>query len=129
MNFKNSGFSLIEAMLAVTIIGLVLAPLFLLEGTVFDQVTRAAYSFERFVIAQNFLYQARRAQPIASRDFSLEGKHERPLVQLEYRLMPVPENSVLSKFSLCRDQVTVTGFDRGDRTMISCLLYKPKGKA
>lgn len=129
MNFKHSGFSLIEAMLAVTIIGLVLAPLFLLEGTVLEQVMRSASSFERFVIAQNFLYQARRAQPIAARDFSLEGKHEKPLVQLEYRLAPVSENSVLSKFSLCRDQVIVTGFERGDRFTLSSLVYKPKGNA
>ncbi len=129
MRFKNKGFSLIETLMAIVVIGLVLAPLFVQESLIFNSVSDMAHRFRRFLFAQQFLYDARRAQPVAARDFSLDRREENPPMQIKYRLMPVPEQSVLArKKTVCREQVSAADSGRdGARELIINFVFKPEG--
>ena len=91
----KKGFTLIEAMLAVTIVALIVAPIFVLEDTLFNAVSRTAKQFHRFLFAQNFMMQARMEQKPGSTNFSLERREENPATILKYTLDKLPGNSSL----------------------------------
>lgn len=97
MHINNKhGFSLIEAMLAVTIIGLVLTPLFVLENSIFGAVGRVAETFHRALFAQNFLYDAQKDEPIGSTSYTVERKEDKPVTMVRYTLASVSKGSSLS---------------------------------
>ena len=130
-NFKNhDGFTLIEAMLAITIAALVLTPVFILQGTVLQSIMRLSHRIERLFLAQQFLYEARSIKPEA-REFSLDKKIEEPQTILKYTMTSVPKKSQLANVPGLRiERVTVKwqdqGIERQDR-LIS-FVYKPEQK-
>lgn len=130
-NFKNhDGFTLIEAMLAITIAALVLTPVFILQGTVLQSIMRLSHRIERLFLAQQFLYESRNIKPEA-REFSLDKKIEEPQTILKYTMTSVPKKSQLANVPGLRiERVTVKwqdqGIERQDR-LIS-FVYKPEQK-
>ena len=130
-NFKNhDGFTLIEAMLAITIAALVLTPVFILQGTVLQSIMRLSHRIERLFLAQQFLYESRNIKPEA-REFSLDKKIEEPQAILKYTMTSVPKKSQLANVPGLRiERVTVKwqdqGIERQDR-LIS-FVYKPEQK-
>lgn len=114
MLFKSKqGFTLIEAMLAITIIGLVLTPMFILENNVFDGVARMAEKFHRLLFAQNFLYIAQQQEPPESKKYSLERKEDKPLSMLRYTLLPIAKQSALSSMKhLYQQRVDASGLEK-----------------
>jgi hypothetical protein len=131
MHFKNkSGFTLIEAMLAVVMIGMVLTPLFLLEGTVFQGVSRFAQIFRRYMFAKEYLYEMRRNQTDDTTSLTLEknSKDARPATALRYTLGPVGTKSSLKDFKrLYKETVVASGMDKSavSATLIT-FVYKPE---
>jgi len=115
MHFKNEqGFSLIEAMLAVTIIALVLTPMFVLENSIFNGVGRMAETFHRALFAQNFLYIAQRDEPVGSTNYTVERKEEKPLTMIRYTLKPVAKGSSLAGIPyLFQQQAEAVGVEKG----------------
>lgn len=112
MRFKNEGSTLIETMLAVTMMAMILAPLFLLENTVFDGVTRITEQFRRYLFAHNFLYEAQRKQPDDAREFSLEHKEIMPETSLRYTLKKVSDGVFKKQTNLYRQEVVITSKDK-----------------
>ena len=114
MHSKNEqGFSLIEAMLAVAIVGLVLTPMFVLENTIFNGVGRMAETFHRALFAQNFLYRAQRDEPAGSTNYTVERKEEKPVTMVRYTLSPVAKGSSLAPVKrLFKQQVEASGLDK-----------------
>ena len=55
---KNSGFTLIEVLLAGALIGIALGPIYFMQGTVYDQVLRMIQRVERFFVGYDFLLDA-----------------------------------------------------------------------
>ncbi len=129
MSFKNKpGFSLIEAMFAITIIGLVLTPMFILENNVFNGIARMAETFHRLLFAQNFLYSAQRQEPPESTKYSLERKEDKPLSMARYTLAPIAKQSSLGSMKhLYQQRVEVSGLEKSSpkATMIQCI-FKPE---
>ena len=127
MHFKNEGFTLIEAMFAVLILGMVLAPLFVLENSVLQGVGTATEKFNQWLAAQNFLYEARRSQPKEATEFSLEKKEKEPVIQLKYNLKPISDPSALKKKkNLYQETVTATGpLKKGPSQDLTCFRFKP----
>ncbi len=129
MHFKNKqGFSLIESMLAVAIMGLVLTPMFVLENNVFNGVFRMAEQFHRMIFAQNFLYVAQRQEPIESTKYSLERKEDKPLSMLRYTLSPVDKRSSLSPMKrLYKQQVEASGLEKtSPKASAVHFIFKPE---
>jgi prepilin-type N-terminal cleavage/methylation domain-containing protein len=114
MYFRNNqGFSLIEAMLAVTIIALVLTPMFMLENSIFHGVGRMAETFHRALFAQNFLYYAQRDEPANSTNYTLERKEEKPLTMVRYTLSSLAKGSSLALVKrLFKQQVEASGLEK-----------------
>ncbi len=124
MYFKNKqGFSLIEAMLAVTIVALVLTPLFVLENAIFSGVGRMAETFHRALFAQNFLYNAQRDEPVGSTSYTVERKEEKPLTMVRYTLSPIAKRSSLASVKhLFKQQVEASGVEKAS-PKATCVLF------
>ncbi len=55
---NRSGFTLIEVLLAVAIVGIVLGPIYILQSTVFERVVRSAGAVDRMLAAYDFFVDA-----------------------------------------------------------------------
>ena|SRR3989304_7621371 len=131
IHFKNDGFSLIEVMLAITIMGLMLVPLFLLENTVVDNVSTMALRFRQALSAQNFLYEARRSQLATTTKFNLEKKDEALPFIFQYTLAPLPTHSAFKKNrNLYSETVTVSEHrKKGEKQKLVTIQFKPPKEA
>lgn len=134
IHFKNkkyssqAGFTLIEAVMAVAIIGMVLTPMFLLETNVFNAVVRKAEQFHRLLFAEHFMYTAQQQEPLEVTNYLLEKKEDKPLSMVRYTLKPIPNGSSLAKIKslLCRQEVIATGIRPGSpQATLVGFVYKP----
>lgn len=131
IRFKNNtthGFTLIEAMIAVTIMGMILAPLFLLETNVFNAVVRMGEQFERFLFAKHFFYTAQQQEPLQSTDYTVEKKENRPLTMVRYSLKPIaPTSSLASVKRLYKQEMSAMGLEPASpRAQFVHFIYKPE---
>lgn len=122
------GFSLIEAMIAVAIIGLVLTPLFTLENNVFNGVMRMAEQFHRSLFASHFMHTAQKDEPMGGSEYSIEHKENRPLSIVKYVLSPVASQSALAECKrLFRQEVTASGLERtSPKAVLVQYVFKPE---
>lgn len=131
-HFKNhSAFTLIEAMFAIAITAIVLTPLFILQGIVLQQISRASYKVERIFLAQQFMYEAKRAMPLDTREFTLEKKIDNPPTFLKYEIRPIsPQSSLAQINDLYIEYVTILWKDETQhkQNKIVNFVYKPKHK-
>lgn len=78
---NKAGFTLIEVMLATLIVGVVLGPIYLLQGTVFKRVVRMADSVERMLITYDYFIDVQKGdEDVVSetvKDPQTEIKYER----------------------------------------------------
>jgi prepilin-type N-terminal cleavage/methylation domain-containing protein len=125
---NNHGFTLIEAMIAVAIMGIILAPMFLLETNVFNAMARTAEQFHRLIFAKNFLYTAQQQEPLESTAYTLEKKEDRPLSMVRYQLQPIQQQSSLSSIKrLYRQEVVASGVQKGSpEGRIVHFIFKPE---
>ena len=114
MRTKNEGFSLIESLAAIVIIGLVLTPIFTMETTVFNAVVSMAEQFHRTMQAGQFLFIAAQQQPPEAKEYSLERKDEKPISMIKYRFKPIDKKSKLAGFkNLYQQEAIANGRDKG----------------
>lgn len=124
---SNAGFTLIEVMLSMAIMGLILTPIYVLQGNVTERVYRMGSRMRSLFYAQDILYQARRAQPPAVREFSFAQKDDNEQLQAEYRLSAISEKSALAKTEhLLKEEIKVRDarFKR-ETTMVRFVYKKP----
>jgi len=96
IHFKNkSGFSLLETIVAMTIVAFVVSPLVIMQGAILQRIVRDSHHMERIFLMRNFLYEARRAATPEATTFTFEKTIESPQTQLRYQLMPPNTNSSL----------------------------------
>ena len=130
-NKHNPGFTLIEAMIAIAIIGMTLTPMFILDTNVYSTITTVTQRFHCLIFAKNFVFEAEQKQPPQSVNYSVEKKEERPLTMVRYTLKSVSEQSSLAKIKqLYRQEVVASGFDKDSPSAtIVQFVYKPKEAA
>jgi len=132
IHFKNhSAFTLIETMFAIAITAIVLTPLFILQGSILQQVSRASHKIERIFLAQQFMYEAKRAMPFDTRKFTLEKKIDNPTTFLKYETKLIPPQSSLAQINdLYIEHVTISWKDgtQQKQNKIVNFVYKPKHK-
>ncbi len=129
MRFKNNaGFSIIEAMMAITIIGMVLAPVFVLETNVFEAVARLAQSFHRIILSKQFMFTAFKEQPVGSKEFKFERTQENPIATMQYTFAPVNKKSSLAQLNeMYRKQAITSGADKtSPEGMAVQFVYQPE---
>jgi prepilin-type N-terminal cleavage/methylation domain-containing protein len=89
---NKTGFTLIEMLLAVAIIGIVLGPLYILQGTVFDRVVRMAESVDRMLIAYDFFVEVKDDD-----EHVVKKAITDPLTDIVYEKKEPQKSSVLAK--------------------------------
>ncbi len=128
---NHSAFTLIETMFAIAIAALVLTPLFILQGTMLQQVSRASNKIERIFLAQQFMYEARRAMPFDTQTFTLEKKIDTPTTFLKYEIRPLPPQSSLAQINgLYLEYVIISwkdGIQQKQNKLVN-FIYKPERK-
>jgi len=132
IHFKNhSAFTLIETMFSIAITAIVLTPLFILQGTVLQQISRASLKIERVFLAQQFMHEAKRAMPLDTREFTLEKKIDNPTTLLKYEIRPIsPQSSLAQINNLYIEYVTISWKDGTEQKQnkIVNFVYKSKYK-
>lgn len=104
---------LIEAMMAVVIIGMVLTPLFMLEFTIFEGVGSLEQKVRRYWYGTEYLYETRRTIPRGVRSYNAEKIMKDPYISLKYSLGAVAKNSSLkNEKQLFKEQVRVISSDK-----------------
>lgn len=109
MRFNNSsGFTLIEVLLALAIIGMVLTPILLIQQIVLRRSSSSANLFSRIIQAKDFLIDQQFENIQESQDVTAEKKITNPATTLIFNSKKLPENSSLKKFKHIKiDSVTM----------------------
>ncbi|MDR3550557.1 MAG: prepilin-type N-terminal cleavage/methylation domain-containing protein [Candidatus Babeliales bacterium] len=122
-----SGFTLIEAMLSVTVLAILATPLFITQGSVLQAVASYSLHLQRIFYAQNFLYEARNKAADAQK-FTLAKKFDNPAMNVKYEVAAIGKKSYLKKIeNLVAERLTIEWDQMGQKkkdVMIS-YLYKP----
>jgi len=103
INFKNrNGFTLIEVLITLAIIGMVLTPLIIAQSTALRSITTLSRRMTRFIYAKNFLLESSFKLLFEKKEQEKEAKQvgelKDPPMKLTYELKQVSENSALARF-------------------------------
>ncbi|HSW74031.1 MAG TPA: type II secretion system protein [Candidatus Limnocylindria bacterium] len=108
LRFKERGFTLIEALMAMAIIAIIVTPLFVLYSTLFQTVSKAELRMDRVQQAQNFLIESERSL-VAKTPLPPEKKVSYPPMSMTFAHGAVPADSPLSSYkTLSLAKVTTT---------------------
>lgn len=128
MRFKNNAFTLIEAMISIAVIGIVLTPLFVTQGTVMSNVAQYANRLQRTFGAELFMLKSR-DDAGNERQFTIEKKTQAPTARMKYQMASIKKESALKNFDdMLAEQVTVEwdeGVNKRSDTLVN-FIYKPK---
>jgi prepilin-type N-terminal cleavage/methylation domain-containing protein len=135
MRFKNHkrGFTLVEVMLSMMIMGLALSPIFILFSMIMQRVNRSSRAYDAVLLCKNFLQEAHQKQEPEAQSFSLEKKEIDFDVTLTYSLdKGVDQKSVFGSLQgLHRETVTATWLETGEKKeeqLVSFVYKKPEQK-
>lgn len=131
IHFKNKkkGFSLIEALLAIALVGIVLTPLFILQGASLRSVARLSRHLHRIYAAERFLFESQRSVALNVRQLVLEKKLEDPQTVLKYELRDISkESSLKDVHDIVAEQVTMRWEEDGmwRQDQILNFVFKPR---
>lgn len=105
---KSSGFTLVEVLLSLAIIGIVLTPIFLIQSLVLRRTSAGARQFSRLMNAKDFLVDQQFENIQEAQEVSAERKITNPPTTLVFSSKKLPENSALKKFKhIMLDTVTL----------------------
>ncbi len=137
IHFKNhnfNGFTLIEALLSMMIVGVVLAPLFVLHGVIMQRVSKSSKQLYAVLKAEQLLYEARQKQEPDAQEFSLNKEVEDTSITLKYELEKGvnPKSSLASYGGLHKEMVSIDWTDqqgiKHHETMVSYVYKQPEQK-
>jgi len=126
-NHNKSGFMLMEVLLTIALVGMALAPAYMMEGTIQRSLSRYSARIRLLYHIKNFWTEV--VWKIADeKETERTDKRQvsNPSATLTYRLSPVGENSSLKKIKGMH-KVQVTGKStRNARESIVGFVYKPE---
>lgn len=102
MSFRNKtssvvpGFTLVEVLLSLAIIGIVLTPIFVSQSGVSRLVAQGRRAFATLLAAKKLLLETELNLPADAQTYATEKKIDEGVVR--YELKKVPESSSLKKF-------------------------------
>lgn len=104
---NKNGFTLTEVMIAMTIMGLVMTSIFVLQGGTFRSIVSWARRLERFTAGTLFMTQTRiekKTEPTVDQVKKLET----PLTNMHYQMIEVPKESSLKDMqNMYLERVTI----------------------
>ena len=125
---SREGFTLIETLLALSVMALLLTPLYLAQGTILRSVAFVSTKMQRVFFMKSFFFDARAAaEKQEAKEFVLEKKVDDPLMRLKYALSPVKKDSSLARFKGMHIERVRAVWEQDGRTYedgMIALLYK-----
>lgn len=92
---KKSGFTLIEVLFSTAIVGVVLMPIYALQGQVMSRIAKAANSVQRMFVSFDFFLDAQ--DKANEQEKKIEKRSEDPVMQMSYKADDVTSKSPLAK--------------------------------
>lgn len=92
---KKSGFTLIEVLFSTAIVGIVLIPVYGLQGQIMARIVKAANSAQRMFVAFDFFLDAQ--SKLDENEKKIEKKSDDPPMQMAFALKDIPGKSSLGK--------------------------------
>jgi prepilin-type N-terminal cleavage/methylation domain-containing protein len=129
MHFKSrrnkTGFTLVETMLAMVIVGIVLTPIFLLFGTIQQRMNKQNKQFYALLSGKQLLYEARQKQAPEAHEFALDKKLEESGTTLHYALKKSVDakSSLVSLDGLHKEIVTIDWTEMGQKRHEQIIAY------
>lgn len=129
MHFKSrnnkTGFTLVETMLAMVIVGIVLTPVFLLFGTIQQRMNKQNKQFYALLSGKQLLYEARQKQTPDAHEFTLDKKLEESGTTLKYVLQKSVDakSSLASLDGLHKEVVTIDWPEMGQNRQEKIVAY------
>jgi prepilin-type N-terminal cleavage/methylation domain-containing protein len=132
MHFKNhkkiknhNGFTLVETMLAMVIVGMVLTPIFLLFGTIQQRMYKSSSQLYALLSGKQLLYEARQKQETIAQQFSLDKKLEESATELRYVLQSGMDSksSLASLQGLHKEVVSIVWTEQGQKRQEQLYAY------
>jgi prepilin-type N-terminal cleavage/methylation domain-containing protein len=115
IHFKNHkrGFTLVETLLSMMIVGIVLTPLFILHGVIMQRVNKSSKQLYSLLWGKQLLCEARQKQDPDAQEFTLDKKIEESGAQVKYVLDKGvdPKSSLGSYVGLHREIVLIMWTD------------------
>ena len=117
MRLENkAGFTLLEVLLALALIGFIMLPVMWVQSSTMARVRTAIGRMQRSLFLQQFLFEAReqRSDDMRERSFNLDKRVTDPLTVLSYRMEPLRDDLGFGKLpTVFTERVTATWRERG----------------
>ncbi len=130
-NLKKSGFTFIEVVIAVMIIGMVLTSLFSLQTALFDSTFNNYSKISRIFFIKNLFFNFEAREKL-NKNKILKKELKDPLTKLTFELKNLNEKSQIKKFeniSLLKSSASWRGLVRQqEESMIYYIYQKAKKK-
>lgn len=130
MHFKSrnnkTGFTLVETMLAMVIVGIVLTPIFLLFGTIQQRMNKQNKQLYALLAGKQLLYEARQKQAPEAHEFTLDKKLEETGTELKYALkksVDAKSSLLASLDGLHKEVVTIDWSEMGQKRHEKIIAY------
>ena len=127
IHFKNNNdaFSLIETLLAIAIVGLVLTPLFILQGSLLQSISRLSLQVHRIYAGETFLLEMQ-----LDREQKKEKKIDDPETTMIYERLPFRKGERDTFRDMYLERVVMNWYeDRSKRTeSLVMLIFEPEQK-
>ncbi len=121
----KSGFLLIEALLAIAILGLMLIPALALLTNSFSQLNAHVFELKRLFFAQQFMAEMERKHTKSTNKFKERSEKKPPVTTLTYQFGPIDEKSNLQGFdTIFKEEVIAQG--RKNEPSIKLVQFKYK---
>lgn len=131
---NNAGFFTFESLITISLVGVFLTPLIVMQTNTLTRVTYSSRSLQRLFFMKQLLNDARHEQSTQQdepQQFSFTGTQSDPATELVYTLEPIPSDSSLSAIpGLLRERTEATyklNKQQMSMTLIS-FLYRPKSE-
>lgn len=124
-NHKKFGFTLMEVMLAMMIIGIILAPIFSLHQMIMQRMSKSSKRLYALLAGKTLLYQARQEQDAQALEFTRDKKFEEASVDAKYTLQKIADSkSSLTQFEgLCKETIVLQWSELGKQQDEKLIAY------
>jgi type II secretory pathway pseudopilin PulG len=128
IRFKNrAGFTLIDVMIAITIVGLVIPPALSFQFSIMRQVNQVLAQYRRLLLANNLFVEMHMEQKIKPGQTEVQKKEGAPPTILNYVLKSAKDNPQLKKFpSLYFEYIKISAPESPKIDTLATLVFRPQ---
>jgi prepilin-type N-terminal cleavage/methylation domain-containing protein len=131
MSRPKKGFTLIEVLLALAIIGMVLTPILMIQSMIVRNTSKYSRLITRILQGKKFLIDSEIALTADLDQSTAEKKVFNPETSMKYEMNKIPDGSALKKFKrIYKEAVTLQWRDQQGRhqEQIVTFIFRPESK-